>query len=276
MGDPDRIQQIVWNLLSNAVRFTPRGGRVVVAATRTASAITIRVRDTGAGIAAEHLAHIFERFRQVDSSTTRAHGGLGLGLAIVRHLVDAHGGSVEALSEGLGRGATFTVVLPIRAVNVERQAKEEAEAEAEAGAAPSGSSLRDVRVLVVDDDADSLEVLRMVLEAAGAKVTATASARDAFEALDAHGPFEIIVSDIGMPEMDGYSFMRGVRSRSSSAHVPAIALTAYARSEDAELAIRAGYQEHLAKPVDETRLLNAVKTLSQQTLAPDPHRAVGL
>ena len=276
IGDPDRIQQVVWNLLSNAVRFTPRGGRVIITATRTASAITIRVRDTGAGIAAEHLAHIFQRFRQVDSSTTRAHGGLGLGLAIVRHLVEAHGGSVEAQSEGLGRGATFAVVLPIRAVNVERQAKEDTEAEAEAEETPSGASLRDVRVLVVDDDADSLEVLRMVLEAAGAKVTATTSAREAFDALDARGPFEIIVSDISMPEMDGYSFMRSVRARTSSAHVPAIALTAYARSEDAELAMRAGYQEHLAKPVDEKRLVNAVKTLSQQTPASDPGRAVGL
>jgi CheY-like chemotaxis protein len=143
------------------------------------------------------------------------------------------------------------------------QTTAEAEAEA-AGITPTGSSLQDVRVLVVDDDADSLDVLRMVLETAGAKVMATASARDAFAALDAYGPFEIIVSDIGMPEMDGYSFMRGIRSRPSSAQVPAIALTAYARSEDAELAKRAGYQEHLAKPVDERRLVEAVKTWSRQ------------
>jgi PAS domain S-box-containing protein len=266
MADPDRIQQIVWNLLSNAIRFTPRGGRVVITADRAASGIAIRVDDNGVGIAGEHLPHIFERFKQVDSSTTRAHGGLGLGLAIVRHLVEAHGGSVEAQSEGLGRGATFTIRLPIQAISVERAARAGSQALAEpADVTPNTASLQDVRVLLVDDDPDSLEVLRMVLEAAGAKVKATTSARDAFDALDTHGPFEIIVSDIGMPEMDGYSFMRSLRSQSSGANVPAIALTAYARSEDAELAKKAGYQEHLAKPVDERRLLDAVKTWSRRS-----------
>jgi PAS domain S-box-containing protein len=266
MGDPDRIQQVIWNLLTNAIRFTPRGGRVVIMADRAASGIAIRVQDTGAGIAVEHLPHIFERFKQVDSSTTRAHGGLGLGLAIVRHLVEAHGGSVDAQSEGLGRGATFTVNLPIRAVDTSRpETTAPATATDANDVAPTGASLHNVRVLVVDDDADSIEVLRMVLETAGAKVTTATSARDAFDALDARGPFEIIVSDIGMPEMDGYSFMRSLRSRPSSAHVPAIALTAYARSEDAELARSAGYQEHLAKPIDERRLVDAIKTWSQPT-----------
>ncbi len=155
--------------------------------------------------------------------------------------------------------------LPIRAVSTDNRTKVNADASEEAaGVTTPRDNLQDVRVLVVDDDADSLEVLRLVLEAAGAKVTTTTSAREALDALETHGPFEIIVSDIGMPEMDGYSFMRSIRSRPSSAHLPAIALTAYARSEDAELATRAGYQEHLAKPVDESRLVHAVKTLSQQ------------
>jgi PAS domain S-box-containing protein len=258
MADADRLQQIVWNLLSNAVRFTPRGGRVSVACDRVASGIKISVRDTGVGIAAENLPYIFERFKQVDSSTTRAHGGLGLGLAIVRHLVEAHGGSVEAHSEGLGHGATFTVVLPIHAVN-----PLQTEAEGTHGTRDPTAGLTDVRVLVVDDDKDSLEVVREVLELAGAQVTTAASARDAFEAIDAGAPFELIVSDIGMPEVDGYSFIRGIRSRASGASIPAIALTAYARATDTELAIRAGYQEHLAKPVDERQLLRAVSTWSR-------------
>jgi len=273
VADPDRIQQIVWNLLTNAVRFTPRGGRVTVLGDRTASGVVIRVQDSGAGIAPEHLPHVFERFMQVDSSTTRAHGGLGLGLAIVRYLVEAHGGSVEAHSVGLGQGATFTVQLPIRAVSTVRdQARADAEQAALERTAPPSSgdvverpaNLRGVRVLVVDDDGDSLEVVRLVLATAGADVTTAASAREGFELLDARGPFDIIISDIGMPEMDGYAFMRGVRSRPVGANVPAIALTAYARAEDTERAKRAGYQEHLTKPVDERRLLDIVRTWSRQ------------
>jgi PAS domain S-box-containing protein len=265
MADPDRLQQIAWNLLSNAVRFTPRGGSVTITCDRAASGIKICVRDTGSGIAAEQLPHIFERFKQVDSSTTRAHGGLGLGLAIVRHLAEAHGGSVDAHSEGLGHGATFTVVLPIRAV-ISLPAEDEAEdaAPAEAEDCPEvGVSLNNVRVLVVDNEEDSLEVLREVLGAAGAEVTTVTSAQKAFDALDAGGAFELIISDIGMPEMDGYSFIRRIRSSESGVDLPAIALTAYARASDAALAKRAGYQEHLVKPVDERRLLSAVQTWSR-------------
>jgi PAS domain S-box-containing protein len=265
MADPDRLQQIAWNLLSNAVRFTARGGRVTITCDRAASGINICVRDTGSGIAAEHLPHIFERFKQVDSSTTRAHGGLGLGLAIVRHLAEAHGGCVEAHSEGLGHGATFTVVLPIRAVSslpAEDDAKPETEAEPADYREPAGS-LNDVRVLVVDDEEDSLEILREVLGAAGAQVTTVTSAQEAFETIRAGGSFELIISDIGMPEMDGYTFMRRIRSSESAANLPAIALTAYARPSDAALAKRAGYQEHLVKPVDEGRLLSAVQTWSR-------------
>jgi PAS domain S-box-containing protein len=273
LADADRLQQIAWNLLSNAVRFTPEGGRVTVACDRVASAIEICVRDTGAGIAAEQLPHIFERFKQVDSSTTREHGGLGLGLAIVRHLVEAHGGTVTAHSDGLGRGATFTVSLPIRAVNADPFAEAAAVTDDAATAVDTSeicTSLANIRVLLVDDEADSLEVIREVLTFAGAQVTTATSAQGAFEVIDAGNAFEIIVSDIAMPEMDGYAFIRRIRSTPSGAEVPAIALTAYARPSDAALALGAGYQEHLVKPVDERELLRAVQTWSR---VPGPTRA---
>jgi signal transduction histidine kinase len=257
VADPDRLQQIVWNLLSNAVRFTPAKGRITVTARRLGSIISVCVEDTGAGIAAEHLPHIFERFRQIDSSTTRRHGGLGLGLAIVRQLVEAHGGTVVAKSEGLGMGTSLTFTLPIRGVDAPDLAAETKTDWAEtAGESPRSNSIGNVRALIVDDDSDSLELLRTVLEGEGAKVTTAQNAR---AALDAQGPFDIIISDIGMPEIDGYTFMRSVRSRDSGASVPAIALTAYARAEDTDQAIRAGYQEHLAKPVDASRLIDVVK-----------------
>ena len=265
VGDPDRLQQIVWNLLSNAIRFTPRGGRVLVTGQRSVTGICLRVEDTGAGIPSEHLPYIFDRFRQVDSSTTRSHGGLGLGLAIVRHLVEAHGGSVEAKSEGPDRGATFTVNLPIRAIVHAPPTQASGAVDAQAPEAPPVEDsrehfLHDVRVLVVDDDPDSLELLGIALGGAGAKVTAVHSAR---EALAAPGPFDVILSDIGMPEIDGYTFVRRVRSRDAGADIPAIALTAYARAEDAERALRAGYQEHFAKPIDTGKLLEAVKLWSR-------------
>jgi PAS domain S-box-containing protein len=270
MADGDRLQQVVWNLLTNAVRFTPRGGRVTITGDRSASGIQIVVRDTGAGIAGEHLPHIFERFKQVDSSTTRAHGGLGLGLAIVRHLVEAHGGSVDVASEGQGRGATFTVFLPIAAVNkapadLAPTDSERADSVALGSEEPVGH-LDGLRILVVDDDEDSLEILREVLEAAGAQVTAVTSARLAFDAVDAGGAkgFGLIISDVGMPETDGYSFIRNIRSRQDrGSDVPAIALTAYARATDATLALDAGFQQHLVKPVDERQLLQAVERVSR-------------
>jgi CheY-like chemotaxis protein len=211
---------------------------------------------------------------QVDASTSRAHGGLGLGLSIVRHLVEAHGGTVQAHSEGLGLGAAFTVSLPIRAVNkVSAEAESDARVEAEVKASPgvkaeaddtaTHASLRGVRILVVDDDRDSLSVLREVLGSAGAEVTTASSAGEAFEVIERGDAFELIVSDIGMPGMDGYAFIRQVRSRAAGGDTPAIALTAYARPSDAELAKRAGFQEHLTKPVDERELLRAARTLSQ-------------
>ncbi|HEY4015832.1 MAG TPA: PAS domain S-box protein [Polyangiaceae bacterium] len=265
MADPDRLQQVMWNLLINAIRYTPRGGRVTVSGDRSASGIVIRVQDSGAGIAPEHLPRVFDRFMQADASTTREHGGLGLGLSIVRHLVEAHGGTVEAHSEGLGRGATFTVKLPIRAVNtVKAQAPPPARA---ADTAEPGTSLRDVRILIVDDDRDSLDVLREVLGSAGAQVTMATNAREAFDAVDGGAAFELIISDIGMPEVDGYSLLRRIRSRERDADIPAIALTAYAHASDAEHARRAGFQEHLTKPVDERELLRAVRTWSRQVVA---------
>jgi PAS domain S-box-containing protein len=257
--DPDRLQQVMWNLLTNAVRHTPRDGRVTVTGERSPSGIRLCVQDTGTGIPREHLPFVFERFRQVDSSTTRSHGGLGLGLAIVRHLVEAHGGSVEARSDGEALGATFAITLPIRALDpVAQEPRGAREQEEPDGVLSSqGSLLRGVRVLVVDDDPDSLELVGELLRGAGADLT---FAKSAGEALEAPGPFDLILSDIGMPGVDGYSFMRSVRSRDTGADVPGIALTAYARNVDAEAAWRAGYQEHLAKPVDARKLLEAVKT----------------
>ncbi len=256
-ADPDRVQQIVWNLLANAVRFTPAYGAVTVSAWRREGAVRIVVDDTGAGIASEHLPYIFERFRQVDASTTRAHGGLGLGLAIVRYLVEAHGGLVDAQSPGLGNGATFSVTLPVRAV-----VAPDAGTGAVASPGSNGSSshsttvLENVRALVVDDDQDSLELLRVVLEGAGATIV---TATGASEALEARGPYDIIISDIGMPQIDGYAFMRRFRGRESGGGVPALALTAYARAEDAALALQAGFNEHLSKPVDVAKLIDVVR-----------------
>ncbi len=269
--DPDRLQQIVWNLLSNAVRFTPRGGRVTMTGDRAESLVVVRVVDTGMGIASEHLPHIFERFMQVDSTTTRAHGGLGLGLSIVRYLAEAHGGTVDVRSAGVGHGATFTLTLPIAAVATARDAPGATDepppslGPAEADPA-SHRTLQGLKILAVDDDPDSLEVLQTVLTAAGAEVTTSTGARDAFELLDSHGPFDIIVSDIGMPEVDGYAFIRTVRARATGADVPAIALTAYARAEDAQLAKSAGYQQHLTKPVDERLLVTTVNRWSRPEL----------
>jgi signal transduction histidine kinase len=267
VGDPDRLQQVVWNLLSNAVRFTPAKGTITVTAARRASVLRIRVKDTGAGIPPEHLPHIFERFRQIDSSTTRAQGGLGLGLAIVRHLVEAHGGTVSAHSDGLGLGATFTIDLPVPSVNVAPprvgppagagplRAADESSSDP---SAENPTPLDGVRILVVEDDQDSLELLRMVLEGAGATVTGVMSGK---QALEEPGPFDLIISDIGMPEMDGYAFMRRFRATPTESKVPAIALTAYARFEDSERALASGYQQHIAKPVDAIDLLAVAERL---------------
>jgi signal transduction histidine kinase/ActR/RegA family two-component response regulator len=269
VGDPGRLQQVAWNLLINAVKFTKSGGRIVLRARPAGSSIAIEVSDTGIGITQEHLPFLFERFHQVDSSTTRTYAGLGLGLAIVRHLVEAHGGTVAARSAGPGLGATFTVTLPIHAAVAPEAAAMESEAKVESGtqsatrlreaherAQPGVSPLHGVRALVVEDDPDSLELLQTMLQLAGAGVTTAMSAPEALEAASG-ATFDVVISDIGMPEMNGYAFMKLFRSRYSST-VPAIALTAYATGADVERARRAGYQRHIAKPTDYGQLVDAV------------------
>jgi signal transduction histidine kinase len=256
-ADPRRLQQIIWNLLSNAVRFTPTGGRVDVSVRKAGDAtIDIIVTDTGCGIAPEFLPHIFERFRQGDSSTTRTHGGLGLGLAIVRDLVDMHGGTVFAESLGEGLGTRITVQLPAVAPRDKSDAPP-----LRPGRLPR---LTGASVLVVDDDPDAREVLRTILEDAGAHVTTSASARETRDLFVAARP-DLLIADIGMPEEDGYSLIVSIRNlESGSTHVPAIALTAHTRPEDVEHALAAGFQLHIAKPIDTNRLVASVASLVER------------
>jgi signal transduction histidine kinase/CheY-like chemotaxis protein len=261
-GDPGRLQQVIWNLLSNAVKFTPPGGRVEVRLDREETEVAIRVRDTGAGIDPAFLPHLFERFRQADSSSTRTHGGLGIGLAIVRHLVEAHGGVVGASSDGPGKGAMFTVRLPVSTAARAPRAAPAPLPQLGVEARPL-AGLERVRVLVVDDDADTLEVLRQVLEAAGAQVVAAASAREALAALSVRPP-DVLLSDIGMPGEDGYALIRKVRSLDPShgGRVPAAALTAYTQLEDRRQALLAGFQIYLSKPIEPAELTAAVARLA--------------
>ena len=257
-GDRNRLQQIVWNLVSNAIKFTPSGGSVNVRLARDAQDAVITVRDTGIGIRAEFLPHIFERFRQGDSTSTRIHGGLGLGLAIVRHLVDLHGGTVAARSAGEGRGATFTVRLPLSPTGVE------------AGDVAwlsnlgrrAGLSLGGIHILVVEDEPDTRESVALSLELCGGRVTAVASAAAALEVLDRDLP-DVMLCDIGMPGVDGYALIREVRARGADdgGRIPAVALTAYARDEDRSRALEAGFQTHVPKPVEPTELAAVVADL---------------
>ncbi len=251
-ADARRLQQIVWNLLSNAVRFTPAGGRVEVALRREGDEVELRVEDTGCGIPTEFLPHVFERFRQGDSSTTRAHGGLGLGLAIVRDLVALHGGTVRAESAGDGRGSTFTVRLP--ATLIQHTA-------AYTPLPPDTTPLIGARVLVVDDDADTRDVLKAVLEGAGAEVLLSRSAVET-RALFMRARPNLLIADIGMPNEDGYSLMASIREmETGTSHVPAIALTARTRPEDVAQALASGFQLHLAKPIDSRRLVESIAQL---------------
>jgi len=260
-GDPGRLQQVVWNLLSNAIKFTPHGGRVEVRLDQDDDHVAIRVRDTGPGIDPAFLPHLFERFRQADSSSTRAYGGLGLGLAIVRHLVEAHGGSVSAASEGPGLGSAFTVLLPLS--TRPRRAREAARPGRSNGEVQPLASLSRLRVLVVDDDPDTLEVVRQVLEQAGALVTAATSAREALEALSVRPP-DVLLSDIGMPGEDGFALIRRVRNLDSAhgGQVPAAALTGYTQAEDRRQALSAGYQVYLSKPIEPSELTATVARLA--------------
>jgi signal transduction histidine kinase/CheY-like chemotaxis protein len=272
-GDPDRLQQVVWNLLSNAIKFTERGGRVQVTLERVASQVEVVIRDTGIGIPAEFLPHVFDRFRQLDSSVSRRHGGLGLGLAIVRQLVEAHGGIVRAESAGEGRGATFTVVLPVLAVRFSDSGAPRAGRQFDRDSLAAGDepSLERLRILVVDDDRDARELLSRLLEEAGATVELAGSAAEAIAKL-ATSAQDVLISDIGMPEVDGYELIRRVRAHPEevTATTPAIALTAFARTEDRTKALRAGYQLHIAKPVQVAELVTAVASLARgPRLPPD-------
>ena len=267
-GDPARLQQVVWNLLSNAVKFTEGGGLVQVRLARAGEDVEIAVSDTGPGIAPEFLPHVFERFRQADQKTTRQHGGLGLGLAIVRHLVELHGGAVRADSPGEeGRGATFTVRLPAMP-GLRREAPDEHARPAVRDTLPADECperLDGLRVLVVDDEADTREMLRVGLTRCGAEVTTASSAPEALEAL-ARGAPEVLISDIGMPGEDGYELIRRVRALppEGGGRVPAVALTAYARAEDRLRALRAGYQMHLSKPVELAELTSVIASLTRR------------
>jgi signal transduction histidine kinase/ActR/RegA family two-component response regulator len=257
-GDPERLQQIVWNLLSNAVKFTPNGGHVHVSVRRAGEHAEIAVADSGIGIEPGYLGQVFERFRQVDGSAARRYGGLGLGLAIVRQLVDLHGGSVHVASGGANRGATFTVRLPVAAVHGEEEHGARAEPDVAETPAVAGADLRGARVLLVDDDPDGRELCGIVLEKHGAEVHTAAGAQQALAALEANA-FHVLVSDIGMPGIDGYELLRRVRAmKGPAARVPAIALTAFAGPEDRARALRAGFRQHLTKPVAAEELARAV------------------
>jgi PAS domain S-box-containing protein len=264
VGDPARLQQVVWNLLSNAIKFTPKGGSVQVGLERIDSHIQITVSDTGAGIKAEFLPHVFERFRQADQKTTRHHGGLGLGLAIVRHLVELHGGTVEADSPGEGRGATFVVKFPVVAV----YQKETLAGRVRPAAGDSlpaydyPERLDGLKVLVVDDEADARELFKAGIGQCGADVVTASSAREALATLQEMRP-DLLISDIGMPGEDGYELIRRVRALPAArgGKIPAIALTAYARTEDRLRALRAGYQMHIAKPVELAELVTVMASL---------------
>ncbi len=260
-GDPDRLQQILWNLLSNAVKFTERGGTIRVRLERVKSDVEVTISDTGVGISAEFLPHVFDRFRQANASMSRSHGGLGLGLAITRHLVELQGGRIFAASDGPDTGATFRIVLPARTVSAS-QGPEEAHQPSAAAVVPE---LRGLRILAVDDDRDALTLVREILEAAGATITTAESAIHALRAIE-WSEFDAMLIDLGMPEMNGFELIARVRrsDRLEIRKIPAAALTAYARSEDRSKALRSGFQMHLAKPIDPGELMAAMATLSSQ------------
>ena len=264
-GDPGRLQQAVWNLLSNAIKFTPRGGRVSVVLQRAESRVEISVADTGIGIRPEFLAHVFERFRQADASTTRHHGGLGLGLSIVKHLVELHGGTVQADSAGEGRGATFSVRLPVAALGTSRVVERLHGADAPALADYMIADLSGLKVVVVDDDADTRALVGKVLRDCGAQVVLADSAVAALGLVAQERP-ALLLTDIGMPELDGYALLRELRALGGAGAIPVIALTAFARAEDRTRALRAGFRLHLAKPVEPAELVATVASVVGRTV----------
>ena len=263
-GDPNRLQQIVWNLLSNAVKFTPRYGRIAVRVERINSHLQITVNDSGAGISPEFLPYVFDRFSQANTTSERKYGGLGLGLAIVRHLVELHGGTVRADSPGEGQGTTFTVMFPVRAVREEMSEIERTDTSAEAGVSLADQIRLDgLRVMIVDDEAETRDLLTIMLAQHGAEVKACASAAEALDAIEQWRPY-VLVSDIGMPGEDGYALIRKLRALGPErgGNTPAVALTAYARSEDRLRALAAGFQMHVSKPIETVELIMVIASLA--------------
>jgi CheY-like chemotaxis protein len=263
-GDVNRLQQVVWNLVSNAIKFTPRGGRVQVVLRRVDSQVEISVIDTGVGIDANFLPHVFERFRQADASSTRKHGGLGLGLAIAKSIVELHGGTATASSPGEGQGATFIVQLPVSAVRRNPlQIGARPSASQEATVPLVNADLSNPVVVVIDDDPDSLELIRRILSDGGATVIVAGSAAEGLALIERQQP-DVLVSDIGMPQVDGYELMRKVRSFQArlGTRFPAIALTAYARTEDRTRALLAGFVAHVSKPVEAAELMATVAAVT--------------
>ncbi|MER3477868.1 MAG: hypothetical protein C4287_17010 [Leptolyngbya sp. ERB_1_2] len=258
MGDAGRLQQVVWNLLPNAVKFTPQGGRINVSLVQAGGYAQIQVSDTGKGIHSDFLPCVFEHFRQEDGETTRKFGGLGLGLAIARQIVELHGGTITATSPGKDQGATFTVQIPLASQLNEVPMVE------------LGSNLTNdlsgIRVVVVDDEPDSREFVAFVLEQAGAIVTSVASGIEALQAIEQSIP-DLIVSDIGMPKIDGYMLLQQVRTMELVKHVPAIALTAYAGEIDRQQALKAGFRQPLSKPIDPNDLIQSVSLISECCVA---------
>jgi signal transduction histidine kinase len=259
MCDPGRMQQVVWNLLTNAIKFTPEEGRVTLKAMRSNGTVVIEVADTGMGIAPEFLPYVFDRFRQQDAATTRAHGGLGLGLSIVRHLVELHGGTAEARSEGVGRGAVFVISVPVAPLRVAEPSPAATAAEESFDELPS---LAGIRVLVVDNEADARALVAAILEGCGAQVRSTGSVAEAIKEIQRERP-DVLLSDIAMPVEDGYTLIRKVRAIDRT--IPAAALTAFATASDRARALLAGYHAHLPKPIEPSELTAVVATLAGRT-----------
>lgn len=269
LGDVGRLQQVFLNILTNAVKFTSTGGQIDVALTRTATDAHVSIADTGEGIAPEFLPYVFDRFRQADGTSTRTHMGLGLGLAIVRHVIELHGGTARAASEGQDKGATFTVSIPL-AVDVEGTPRGPIAGRMPGNYGPPGGF--GVRVLIVEDDPETRDIIAAILERGGFSYRVATRAGEALSVLDDWRP-DVIVSDIGMPDVDGYEFARQLRARppERGGRIPALALSAFARGEDRDLALRSGYQAHIAKPVDPADLVRAIADLTARPTTPPQH-----
>jgi len=259
-ADPARLQQVIWNLLSNAVKFTPKGGAIDVYLRQVESSAEIVIRDNGIGIAPDFLPFVFERFRQAESVATRSHRGMGLGLAIVRHLIELHGGTVLAESEGENKGSVFSIRLPLAAVSFAGVLLE-----SKIPANGHDEVLKGLRILLVEDEPDASEVIAMVLKDSGAQVEAVESARDALQRMPYFYP-DLLLSDIGLPVESGYDLIRQVRSLASDfKKVPAIALTAFATEADRNKSLSAGFQAHLAKPIEPAVLVRTIKSVINGT-----------